>query len=473
MRSTLGPALLALALSFAAPGLSAAEELEESEKAHLFPRSTYAWPFATGPVYGDVDASRWSEPGVLHTMVGSFDLKRGSPALPDALRAGAESPYVILQVDPATYADGRFDRIRGLLESQGGALLEAMAVGAYLIRANPPLRASLPAQDGVLAVEPYHPAFKLAPTIGRVPLADPAQAVSDVYRLEAVVFRGEDAQQVASSLKALGAAITRVDPDVVFFELSSERLADVARLHAGQGRVREPPQRDARGRDHGHGADRPLGRGRRPLPRRRDPRDDGPPPQILMVLDSGLQLDAADLSDTRTSAGTAGPAIARSCSTPPPSGAPATRLGCDAGPQGGFTHGHVVAAHGARQRQPTSPRATARAGWPPTTSARAGSSTAWLPMPGWCSTTPRSRRAPCPAPTHRRTRSPWERSTSITRPGSGSLGDAYARGRAGVQLLVGYDGQQRLRHQRAARRPVPVRSPRRGAVRLRRHSGAD
>ena len=136
MRSTL--AFLALAVSFASPGLSAAEELEESAKAHFFPRSTYAWPFATGPVYGDVDASRWSEPGVLHTMVGSFEPEARKPRTPRrAARWTRTPPYVILQVDPATYADGRFDRIRGLLEGQGGALLEAMAVAGYLVRVGP------------------------------------------------------------------------------------------------------------------------------------------------------------------------------------------------------------------------------------------------------------------------------------------------------------------------------------------------
>jgi hypothetical protein len=330
-RSTLVAVCLAVSSAFAT---------ETPREPHLFPRADDAWPFATGPVYGDVDPSRWNEPGVLHTMVGSFDLKRGSPALPAELRAAPDSPYAILQVDPAAYADGRFDRIRALLEGRGGVLVEAMAVSAHVVRLSPQLHGLLRAQDGVIALEPFQPAFKLAPTIGRVPLADPARAVSEVYRLDAVLFPGEDAHAAAAALEALGASITRVDPDVVSFELSRARLADVARLTAVKAVFESLPNL-VQGEEttvtvetgtwgggaspyHDAGV---LGQG-----------------QILMVLDSGLQLDAGDLSDTRTSAGTAGPGHRKVLLYTTAVGGTGDALGCDSSPQGGFTHGHVVAA---------------------------------------------------------------------------------------------------------------------------------
>ena len=92
MRSILvaGTALLVLSSS-------AAAEPPEITPAHLVPRSTYSWPLATGPSYGEAAAFRWDEPGILHTQVGSFDLKRGSPALPAELRANPDSRYAILQ----------------------------------------------------------------------------------------------------------------------------------------------------------------------------------------------------------------------------------------------------------------------------------------------------------------------------------------------------------------------------------------
>ncbi len=333
MRSTTVAVCLALAVS-------SAFAADDAEPIRLFPRSTYAWPFASGPVYGDVAENRWNEPGVLHTRVGSFDLKRGTPALPAELRASATSPYVILQVDPAAYGDGRFDRIRTLLESRGGVLLEAMAVSAHLVHVDPGVAALLRAQDGVLALEPYHPAFKLAPTIGRTPLADPARASADVYRLEAMLFPGENAQSVARALEHLEAVVERTDPDVVFFDLPRHRLAEVARLDAVKAVFESLPNRM-----HGEettvtvqtgtwaGGSVPfhdagiLGAG-----------------QILMVLDSGLQLDVGDLSDTRTSGGTPGAGHRKVLLYTTAVGGVGDALGCDAGPQGGFTHGHVVAA---------------------------------------------------------------------------------------------------------------------------------
>ena len=463
MRTTLGTALLALAIGSWIPALAAPEEREEATRPTLFARATYRWPFSTGPVYGEVEAARWSEPGVLHTLVGSFDLKRGSPALPAELRASGESPYCILQVDPATYADGRFDRIRVLLEAQGGALLEAMAVSAHVVRVSPLLQGVLRAQDGVLALEPYHPALKLAPTIGRAPMADPARAVSEVYALEAALFRGEEANKVASSLRALGAEVTRVDPDVVFFELSRERLADVARLDAVKAVFESLPNLP-------HGEETTVtvqtgrwGGGAVPF-HDAGILGDG---QILMVLDSGLQLDAADLSDTRTSVGTAGPGHRKVLLYTTAVGGVGDALGCDAGPQGGFTHGHVVAATALGNASDVA--ASYGAGWLATDNLGAR----WK-LDG---VAPHARLVLYDAQVTPSTLScadPSKNALSVgtlyldDTPGSGSLGDALRPRGAHVQFLVGHDGQQRLRHQRAARGPVPVRSPGRGAVRLRR-----
>ena len=65
-----------------------------------------------------------------------------------------------------------------------------------------------------------------------------------------------------------------------------------------------------------------------------------------MVLDSGLSLDGGDLSDTRTDAGTPGPnhRKVREYSSTNQFGGQGDSSGCDAPPQGGFTHGHVVAS---------------------------------------------------------------------------------------------------------------------------------
>src|SRR5687767_2342528 len=91
------------AKSGGAPGLGQKVPTQDSElrRPLLFPRTNYVWPYASGPVYDEVGAVRsWKEPGVLHTRVGSFDLRRGGPAIPEELRATVKAgrpQYFIMQ----------------------------------------------------------------------------------------------------------------------------------------------------------------------------------------------------------------------------------------------------------------------------------------------------------------------------------------------------------------------------------------
>src|SRR5262245_33952765 len=80
----------------------------EIQRPVLYPRTNYVWPYASGPVYDTVGNGngngRWKEPGVLHTRVGSFDLKRGSPAVPEELKDHGHTRYFVIQVDPTSFA---------------------------------------------------------------------------------------------------------------------------------------------------------------------------------------------------------------------------------------------------------------------------------------------------------------------------------------------------------------------------------
>src|SRR4029078_5400932 len=92
---------------------SASEPKPTMARPMLYPRANYVWPFAAGPNYGEVASQDWNKPGVLHTQVGSFDLSRGMPALPATLRTSNQlgtktgAQYFVLQVDPASFGDGR------------------------------------------------------------------------------------------------------------------------------------------------------------------------------------------------------------------------------------------------------------------------------------------------------------------------------------------------------------------------------
>ncbi|HEX6852516.1 MAG TPA: hypothetical protein VF139_14050 [Candidatus Polarisedimenticolaceae bacterium] len=321
-----------------------------SKRAQLYPRSNYVWPYATGPNYGDVDAARRNDAGVVHTRVGSFDLSRGTPAFPSELRGAnrlgqVPAQHFLLQVDPVAFGDGSFDRIRESITSQGGTLLEQMPVGAFVARLTVGAFDTIRSMPGVLALEPYHPAFKLTPTIGRVPLSDPVRAVSDVYRLEASVFFGENVAAVAAQLSEIGANVVSLQGDAVIFEIHRTKLAQVAAIDAISV-VNESVPVFVKGEESSSTVQSGAGANNTPYT---DVGIDGggnglASGQILMVLDSGIQVDAGDLSDTATNAGTIGVAHRKVIlyqTTVAFSGG-GDLLGCDAPASGAFTHGHVV-----------------------------------------------------------------------------------------------------------------------------------
>ena len=109
------------------------------------------------------------EPGIVRTQVGTFDLRRGSPAdLPAELRVSPHaealgSQYFIVVPKPDAMRDGGFYPYRDAIVSAGGAFVSEWGTGAYLVRLNPAARGALAGHSGTLVLEPYHPAFKLAP----------------------------------------------------------------------------------------------------------------------------------------------------------------------------------------------------------------------------------------------------------------------------------------------------------------------
>ena len=334
------------------------------DKRPTYSRANYLWSHATGPFYGSVDKSPASRntPGLFHTPVGTFDLKSGALGLPDELRKSnrlseISAQYFVVLLDPAAIPDGALSELRDAIEGNDGAIVRFAPVAAAIARLTPGAMAEVQKVRGLLAVEPYHPAFKLHPTIGRVPLLDPMKAVSEVYDLDVRVFKGEDAAVVAAYLAKLGGNVTAVFADTVRVEIHRSKLARVAAVEAvemvfehmpvvpldeettttiqtGSYNQGAMPYHDAGIDGSGGGIDGTAGGGF------------AAQPQVLMTLDSGIQLDAADLAHSRFTAGTAGPGHrkVRLYQTTIPFGGDGDLLGCDAPASDGVTHGHAVAA---------------------------------------------------------------------------------------------------------------------------------
>ena len=79
-----------------------------------------------------------------------------------------------------------------IIEGNGGRVMESPISGSLVAWLTRPAYQAVQSAIGFLAVEPYHAAFKLEPSIGRTPLPNPIKALSDVYTLEVMLWRGEN-----------------------------------------------------------------------------------------------------------------------------------------------------------------------------------------------------------------------------------------------------------------------------------------
>ncbi len=352
----------------------AGEQPTASGRDVRFTRSSYVWPFASGPYYGDVQAEAQGARGVLRTSVGSFQVSQAASQLPAELttvnklqQLGAQ--YFIALVDPEDVPNGAFDVVRRAVESRGGVVIGKVPVAGLLVKLNAAAYAELTKTSRVVAIEPFHPAFKLDPTIGRTPLLDPAQAISEVYHLVIRLFPDEPAGPVVAAIGRLGGTVEELPTgDTVYAAIHRSKLADVASIESVRHVWENIPARPLGEETTAVVQTGRLGGGPSTgaVPYHDAGVDGsgngiaGTSPQVLMVLDTGIQLDAADLSDTRTTAGTAGVAHRKvrvyASTNAFGAGQLGDLVGCDTGEKGGFTHGHVVSsvAVGAATRVPVS-----------------------------------------------------------------------------------------------------------------------
>ena len=340
-------------------------------KIRSYARSNYVWPYSSGPRYPSVDVN---QQGVVETAAGVFQLQ-GALGIASELRtenklADQASQYFVVQYHTDVAAEAE-ESLRTTIERNGGVVITSPNAGSMVAKLTLGAHSAVQSAVGVLAVEPYHGAFKLNPKIGRTPLPDPMRALSDIYTLEVVLWRGEDSQAAAQAVAEVGGTVTRTYGDSLVVELHRSLLPQLAAIDAvasvneslpyhpmgeettttmqtGQYNAGATPFHDAGITGAGLGLCPDLvtpcevatqgqdcGLGQRCIAQ-----------QILMVLDSGIQLDAGDLSDTKVDGGTPGFAHRkiRAHQSTDQFGGQGDLSGCDSPPQGGFTHGHVVAA---------------------------------------------------------------------------------------------------------------------------------
>ena len=97
-------------------------------------------------------------------------------------RVGAQ--YFIVQLDPASVGQGSLAEVRAAIEEYGGRISHHVPVMALIARLTPAAMGAIQGTPGLIAIEPYHAAFKLSPLIGRTPLSDRYKATADFYDLD-------------------------------------------------------------------------------------------------------------------------------------------------------------------------------------------------------------------------------------------------------------------------------------------------
>lgn len=296
-----------------------------------------------------VDPSR--RPGTLQTWAGSFDLTRPLE-LPQELRCQprlehSSDRYYVVMLDPQGIHARGLDDLRRGIGARGGAVVGDMAVASLAARLGEHALRFARSHPVVRLVEPYHPAFKLSPEVARLRAAGAATA-SAATELDVVLFPGEPAADVAAAVRALGGSVVDIAPDSLRVLLGANRLAELAALDAVMAVFPHVPARVLGEEITAIMQTGQFRNGAKPFHAAGvDGSGSGlTPPQVLMLLDNGIQLDASELSDTSLVPGMAGlmhRKVLLYASTNAFGGA-GDLLGCDAVPQGLFTHGHVMAS---------------------------------------------------------------------------------------------------------------------------------
>jgi len=297
----------------------------------------------------DRPASREARhPGVLHVQGQRFDLTQGRRDIPRPLRSRAgfdrrSQRYFVVLIDPDRFAGTGLQDLKDEVARRRGVFVQEVPVAGYIARLTFEARAFLANRPEVLAVEPYHPAFKLSSRLSDASASGSAPT-SESLDLDVVLFQGEDSGSVRTAVALAGGSIEAASGDWLHVRVPVSELTALARIEAVRHVFRHAPELpqgeeasatlqagafldgtkpyNAAGIDGGGGG------------------VVGAVPQVLTVVDTGIQLDSGELSHSATVPGSPGPAHrkVRFYGTTNPYGGSGDLLGCEP-----TTHGHVVA----------------------------------------------------------------------------------------------------------------------------------
>ena len=227
--------LVGVSLCSLAPGTrsGAIDGPPGSSRAGLSP----ADPRVAPPGHGFVPAELIASPDAIFSRAGSFSTEGPGLPFPEVLRA-ARTPlgaaYFIVQLHPDACMPGMVDSSLRRISAAGARIVAYIPNNAWIIEADVASLADLRSAGPVRYLEPYHPAYKIAP--GLVAGSALAAGMSPLLARALIVtgFPGLPASVLAAQVRMLGGKVTHADDGAsgatVLAELPEDRIVPLARL---------------------------------------------------------------------------------------------------------------------------------------------------------------------------------------------------------------------------------------------------
>jgi hypothetical protein len=298
----------------------------------------------------------------VRLRVGDGELVSLRDALPPTLRLDASnaSRYVLV----SWHAGVRFETVYSEVQRLGGVTFGKVGPQTLVARLEPAKQSELNGRSSILDLSIYQPGYKLDRSL---------QLFDGSRQLSLLLWPGESEPALDASLKKLGVQVIERHLGQRVVEADWQSVVQLLKLDAVRMVSSHTPMRPLGGEINGVVQ---IGERGDALPYAAVGVDGGgiggastctvsglsctdasdcsgaedvcpTAAQTLLSIDTGIQLDAADLSNTASAAGIAGLAHrkVRRYQSASAFGGAGDLLGCDVAALGGLTHGHAVAAY--------------------------------------------------------------------------------------------------------------------------------
>jgi hypothetical protein len=167
----------------------------------------------------------------IHLATHPFDPAGGEPKVESWLRADdparGEQGYYLVQLSGSP-TDARKEAVA----AAGGEIIAYVPDNTYIVRMNGESRGILDASSAIRWIGPYHPAYKMSPTIGKHEFKDPRRAKDSFLTLVVRVF--DDLEWTALAMDSLGASVLEFSDDgfqkLLVVHASPQILPAIARI---------------------------------------------------------------------------------------------------------------------------------------------------------------------------------------------------------------------------------------------------